>query len=131
MPFTTPSSTEKNLELLRQQKVRHQVLSRLSVYTWRPAETKSIYLRLSNKIMENPFGGDPARLFASRKEEADAFYQSVLPAGIPPEMAAVQRQALAGLLWSKQYYHFDVERWLNTSDGITPVNAGKLQRPQS
>jgi hypothetical protein len=41
-------------------------------------------------------------------------------------MAAVQRQALAGLLWSKQYYHFDVERWLTTSDGITPVNAGKL-----
>ncbi len=64
--------------------------------------------------------------FASRKEEADAFYQTVLPAGIPPEMAAVQRQALAGLLWSKQYYHFDVERWLTTSDGITPVNAGKL-----
>jgi hypothetical protein len=29
------------------------------------------------------------------------------------------------MLWSKQYYHFDVERWLSTSDGITPVNAGK------
>ncbi len=38
----------------------------------------------------------------------------------------LQRQALAGLLWSKQYYHFDVERWLGGSDGITPVNAGKL-----
>ena len=34
----------------------------------------------------------------------------------------IQRQAFAGLLWSKQYYHYDVERWLNTSDGITPVN---------
>ena len=35
------------------------------------------------------------------------------------EMKNIQRQALAGMLWSKQYYHFDVERWLSTSDGIT------------
>ena len=41
-------------------------------------------------------------------------------------MLRIQRQALAGLLWSKQYYHYDVERWLTTSDGITEVNAGKL-----
>ncbi|MDR3713468.1 MAG: glucosidase [Puia sp.] len=88
--------------------------------------TKTLYLRLSNKIMDNPFSGNPASLFASRKAEADAFYASVLPAGISDEMAAIQRQALAGLLWSKQYYHFDVEKWLTTSDGITPVNPGKL-----
>ena len=37
----------------------------------------------------------------------------------------IQRQAFAGILWSKQYYHYDVERWLTTSDGITPVNDGK------
>ncbi len=37
----------------------------------------------------------------------------------------LQRQALSGILWSKQYYHFDVEKWLTTSDGIHPVNDGK------
>jgi hypothetical protein len=115
----------KNLDLLQNKKSGTK-FAPVYHYTLAPKETRSIYLRLSNKMIENPFGGDPARLFASRKEEADAFYQTVLPAGIPPEMAAVQRQALAGLLWSKQYYHFDVERWLNTSDGITPVNAGRL-----
>ena len=40
-------------------------------------------------------------------------------------LANIQRQAIAGLLWSKQYYHFDVERWLTTSDGITPVSNTK------
>ena len=61
-----------------------------------------------------------------RKAEADDFYNAILPADITPELKNIQRQALAGLLWSKQFYHYDVERWLNTSDGITPVNAGKL-----
>src|SRR3984957_11866487 len=115
----------KNLELLKQKK-NGTKFAPVYQYALGPKETRSIYLRLYNKILENPFAGDPPALFASRKEEADAFYQTVLPAGIPPEMAAIQRQALAGLLWSKQYYHFDVERWLTTSDGITPVNAGKL-----
>ena len=41
-------------------------------------------------------------------------------------MAQIQRQALAGILWSKQYYHFDVEQWLTTSDGITPVSHHKM-----
>jgi hypothetical protein len=51
----------------------------------------------------------------------------VLPANITPDLKNIQRQALAGLLWSKQYYHYDVEKWLTTSDGITPVNSGKLE----
>ncbi len=34
----------------------------------------------------------------------------------------IQRQAFAGLLWNKQFYHYDVERWLQTSDGITPLS---------
>ena len=115
----------KNLDLL-QQKKNGTKFAPVYQYTLGPKETRSIYLRLSNKIIESPFSGDPVALFAGRKEEADAFYKTVLPAGIQPEMAAIQRQAFAGLLWSKQYYHFDVERWLNTSDGITPVNAGRL-----
>jgi hypothetical protein len=53
------------------------------------------------------------------------FIKPFLPSDIPADLKNIQRKALAGLLWSKQYYHFDVERWLTSSDGITPVNSGK------
>jgi hypothetical protein len=61
-------------------------------------------------------------LFEQRKKEADEFYQSIFPNNSSPETDSIQRQAIAGLLWSKQYYHYDVERWLNASDGITPLS---------
>ncbi len=58
------------------------------------------------------------------------FIRRSFPAISPPEMAMVQRQALAGLLWSKQYYHFDVERWLTTTDGISSGECGQMNRAQ-
>ncbi len=64
-------------------------------------------------------------IFAKRKAEADEFYNAILPQIKIRELKNIQRQALAGMLWSKQFYHYDVERWLTTSDGITEVNAGK------
>jgi hypothetical protein len=115
----------KNLDLLKQKRSGTK-FSPVYQYTLAAGETRSIYLRLTNKVVAAPFAGDPNEVFVARKAEADAFYREVLPRDIPPEQAMVQRQALAGLLWSKQYYHFDVERWLTTGDGITPVNAGKL-----
>jgi hypothetical protein len=48
---------------------------------------------------------------ANRRHEADEFYASLAPVE-DPEQATVLRQALAGMLWSKQFYHYDVERWL-------------------
>ena len=59
------------------------------------------------------------KIFTVRKEEADEFYNAILPPNISQEHKNIQRQALAGMLWSKQFYHYDVERWLSTSDGIT------------
>jgi len=50
--------------------------------------------------------------FERRAREADAFYASVQPAALTVDEKLVQRQALAGLLWSKQFYHFDVARWI-------------------
>jgi hypothetical protein len=89
-------------------------------------ETKIIYCRLSKQAMDNAFPEDFSEIFALRKQEANDFYAAILPKGMSDEMAAIQRQALAGLLWSKQYYHFDVERWLSTSDGITDVSNSKM-----
>lgn len=88
--------------------------------------TKSIYCRLCNSSQENPFIKGFENIFSTRKEEANEYYNAILPKGMSEEMARIQRQALAGLLWSKQYYHYDVETWLTTSDGITPVSASKL-----
>lgn len=91
-----------------------------------PRSTKTLYCRLSDVETDQPFREDFKHVFTDRKREADEFYASILPAGLSADMAAIQRQAIAGVLWSKQYYHYDVEKWLSTSDGITPVNYSKL-----
>jgi hypothetical protein len=115
-----------NTDLLRQKKSGTKFAA---VYKYRieAGARKTIYLRLSNKIMDNAFVNGFSNIFSSRKEEADAYYDSVLPQNISDDLRHIQRQALSGLLWSKQYYHFDIEKWLGTGDGITPVNPGKQQ----
>lgn len=95
-------------------------------FTIAGGESKTIYLRLSNKELNNGFEEGFENIFSHRKAEADEFYNAILPKNITPELRNIQRLALSGILWSKQYYHYDVERWLTTTDGITPVNQGKL-----
>ncbi|SDC87173.1 MGH1-like glycoside hydrolase domain-containing protein [Niabella drilacis] len=89
-------------------------------------ETIAIYCRLTSQATQQPFDDAFLQLFDKRRGEADAFYKAIFPRGVNPGMARVQRQALAGLLWSKQYYHYDVERWLSVSDGITPIVPSRL-----
>jgi hypothetical protein len=60
---------------------------------------------------EDPFGGFE-RTFDSRIADADEFYQRIAPNTLTDDQRLVHRQALAGLLWSKQYYYFDLELWL-------------------
>ena len=55
----------------------------------------------------------------ARREEADEFYAKVIPPALDADRALVMRQALAGLLWSKQYYEYDVHRWLR-EHGVNP-----------
>jgi hypothetical protein len=59
----------------------------------------------------------------TRRQEADEFYASVIPPSLDADAANVMRQALAGMLWSKQYYYFDVNRWLEErgSDPFSPT----------
>ncbi len=54
---------------------------------------------------------------ATRKTEADQFYASVLPEHLTDDAAVVARQAFAGLLWAKQFFHYDVKRWLSGDPG--------------
>jgi hypothetical protein len=51
-------------------------------------------------------------VIAGRRAEADAFYSAVLPADLTADAASIARQAFGGLLWTKQFYHYDVARWL-------------------
>jgi hypothetical protein len=58
-----------------------------------------------------------------RQQEADAFHATLAPQGVSDDERAIQRQALAGLLWSKQFYHYDVQAWLGGDPGNPPPPA--------
>ncbi len=87
-------------------------------------ETQVIQLRLTTATpsqVGNPFGDYFEQQFAARIQEADAFYSEVMPDKVKadPDLANVMRQALAGMLWSKQYFYYDLDQWLK-EHGITP-----------
>lgn len=82
--------------------------------------SKTIYLRLGDVLMDNPFSNGFESIYQQRKSEADDFYNEVLPDSLNEDTRNIQRQALAGLLWSKQYYHYDIEKWISNSDKIAP-----------
>ncbi len=64
------------------------------------------------KTKASPFGQAFDRTLTARLQDADEFYRSVTPPNVTPDEANVMRQALAGMLWSKQYYFFDADHWL-------------------
>ncbi len=74
-------------------------------------ETKTIRLRLSHESNAMPFA-DFAQIFAQRQTEADEFYDTIIPSNVCDDNRNVMRQAFAGMLWSKQFYHYVVEDWL-------------------
>jgi len=115
----------KNVEALRKIK-KGTKFSAVYQFNIEGGKSQTLFLRLSNKSMENPFTFGFEKIFEQRKEEANAFYDDILDPRSVDHLKMLQRQALSGLLWSKQYYHFDVEKWLGGSDGLTPVNAGIL-----
>ncbi len=82
-------------------------------YTWHieSGATQTLLLRLSANRQETPFA-HAGELFDIRMKEADAFYNALSDAQ-SDDTPAVQRQAFAGLLWSKQFYIYDVEKWLH------------------
>ena len=72
--------------------------------------------------MADPFG-DFDVVIEARRKEADEFYAAVIPASLDADAANVMRQALAGMLWSKQFYYYDVNRWLDER-GADPFEPG-------
>ncbi|MGH7115197.1 MAG: MGH1-like glycoside hydrolase domain-containing protein, partial [Stellaceae bacterium] len=81
---------------------------------------RAIRLVLSDTARDDPFGGRFTEAFEARRREADEFYRSITPARVGADAAIVMRQALAGMLWSKQYFAFDVHQWLR-EHGVDPL----------
>ena len=86
-----------------------------------PGETATVRLRFTNQKRKDSrvFGKAFESVFADRIREADEFYQTLIPSSLSQDARSVMRQALGGLLWSKQYYHYVVEKWLD-GDPKTP-----------
>jgi hypothetical protein len=72
-------------------------------------------------------GADFERVIAARRAEADEFYAELTPARAGADEAAVMRQAFAGMLWGKQFYHYDVARWLDGDPAQPPPPAARRQ----
>ena len=73
-----------------------------------PGEERVLYLTLT---AEEADAAPVEETLAARKQEADAFYAELAPQGASAQDARIMRQAYAGLVWAKQFYHYDVHRW--------------------
>jgi hypothetical protein len=91
-----------------------------------PGKTEVIRLRLSKgSVVQKgkPFGKQFDDIFAVRLREADEFYRSVTPPSVSGDAANVMRQAIAGMLWSKQFFFFDGDNWLDEHHS-NPLHTG-------
>jgi len=85
-------------------------------------KSKVIRLRLSDSFLPYAFM-DFDKIFSLRKKEADAFYESMQETIETQDEKDIQRQAFAGMLWSKQFYYYDVDQWLKGDPAQPPPPA--------
>ncbi|HEY3349473.1 MAG TPA: glucosidase [Thermoanaerobaculia bacterium] len=90
-------------------------------------ESRTVRLRLTDRSLAAPFGEEFGRVLAARRDESDAFYARVIPRGLSGDAKNVMRQSFAGMLWSKQYYGYDVARWLRGDPGQPPPPDERLR----
>ncbi|HTL57741.1 MAG TPA: hypothetical protein VL361_18790 [Candidatus Limnocylindrales bacterium] len=97
-------------------------------------KTEMVRLRLTpvgpNGKADNLFGKRFDEIMAARQKEADEFYASVIPRSLEADAANVMRQALGGMLWSKQYFYYDVNRWLE-EHSCDPYQPGSKRAPRN
>ncbi len=103
-----------------------------------PGQCEVLRLRLSDiapTALAESNGKDPLgrhfdEVLKIRREEADEFYASITPPSLSADQANVMRQALAGMLWSKQFYHYDVDKWLEER-GSDPFKPTRKHAPRN
>ncbi len=86
--------------------------------------SKTVRLRLSAKPAADAFPTFD-KIFSDRLSDADEFYERITPHNLSEDERRVHRQALAGMLWSKEYYYFDLDRWLMEHESHPLVGSGK------
>jgi len=96
----------------------------------RLSEVAPAALAQSHGDAAGPFGDQFEATLQARRQDADAFYATVIPAGLSADEANVMRQALAGMLWSKQFYYYDVEWWLE-EHGADPFQPTHKAAPRN
>ena len=84
------------------------------------AVTLRLRLGAERVALATAFGAEFDTLLEDRRREADDFYDAVIPAGLAADSRLVMRQALAGMLWSKQFYYYPVSKWLH--DEVLPAD---------
>lgn len=84
-----------------------------------PHRSIVLYFRLTDHVMMDPLKSIEA-IISQKKKEADDYYEAIHPKGATAEEKMIQRQALAGMLWSKQIYIFDVSLWLKGDNPLLP-----------
>ncbi|GAB4514837.1 MAG: glucosidase [Anaerolineae bacterium] len=89
--------------------------------------TETVALRLSSQEHSQPFA-DASAIFTERLAEADAFYAAIASEAMSDDERRVQRQALAGMLWSKQLFYYDIEQWLAGDPVAAPPERRKYGR---
>ncbi|MBS1542210.1 MAG: glucosidase [Bacteroidetes bacterium] len=128
--------TQGNKDAINPEGVGTKVSARYEV-TVKPKSSEVIKLRLCTTVPENlsTYGGGPIgkhfdEVFETRTKEADTFYKEIIPASLTKDQANVMRQALAGMLWSKQFFHYDVAKWLEER-GSSPYKADRKTPPRN
>lgn len=97
-----------------------------------PGEMKELKFRLTDDTFiptshGTPLGETFDAKFAQRRTEADDFYADVIPDNLSDDAKNVMRQAFAGMLWSKQFYHYNVEEWLKGDPAQPQPPASRLK----
>jgi hypothetical protein len=92
-------------------------------------ESRTVHLRLfsEDEAPPQPFGPAFEQVFADRLREADAFFATRIPPQLPEPARQVARQAYAGLLWTKQFYHYVTRDWLAGDPEQPPPPEGRMQ----
>ncbi|HTX21512.1 MAG TPA: hypothetical protein VMD27_06625 [Candidatus Aquilonibacter sp.] len=91
------------------------------------SQTLKLRLFAEKEVPQELFGAAFDKIFAARVQEADEFYSAACPAKVTAAGCNVVRQGYAGLLWSKQFYHYIVEDWLKGDPAFPPPPAGRAQ----
>jgi hypothetical protein len=90
-----------------------------------PGETQVVRVRLRQPSTKRPFTKQFDKTIAARRKDADDFYAEVIPADVDDDQRLVARQAFAGMIWGKQFYWFDVQRWLDGDPTQPPPPEGR------